>query len=71
MKLLSHLSGGKKSDFPYLQTGDESDFPGLQTGGESSLHINFEANMPILKRGHVIPAHTSVPISYTAHDIEK
>ena len=71
MKVLSHLSGGKESVFPYLQTGGESDFHDLQTGDESSLHINFNVKMPFLKRGHVIPAHTSIPISYTAHDNEK
>ena len=71
MKVLSRLSGGKESDFPYLQTGGESDFHNHQTGGESSLHINFKVKMPLLKRDHVIPAHTSIPISLTAHDIEK
>ena len=38
VKVLSHLSGGKESHFPYPQTGDESDFPYLQTGGENSFH---------------------------------
>ena len=74
MKVFSHLSGGKESDFsdfPYLQTGGESDFHRLQIGDESSLHINSKVNMPLIKRDHVIPAHTSIPISYTAHDIEK
>ena len=71
MNVLSHLSGGKESDFPFLQTCGESDFPYLQIGGESSLHINFNVIMPLLKRARVIPAHTSIPISYTAHDVEK
>ena len=60
MKFLSHLSGGKESDFPYLQTGGEGDFHNLQTGGESSLHNNFKVNMPLIKRDHVIPDHTSI-----------
>ena len=68
MKVLSRLSGDKESD---LQTGGESDFHNHQTGGESSLHINFKVKMPLLKRDNVIPAHTSIPISLTAHDIEK
>ena len=37
VKVLSHLSGGEKSHFPYPQTGGESDFPHLQTGGESDF----------------------------------
>ena len=32
VKILSHLSGGEESYFPYPQTGGESDFPYLQTG---------------------------------------
>ena len=59
MKFLSHLSEGKESDFPYPQTV-EGDFHNLQTGDESSLHINFKVNMPLIKRDHVIPAHTSI-----------
>ena len=63
VKVPSNLSGGKTSDFSYLQAGGESDFPDLQTGGESSMHINFNVIMPLLKRGHAIPAHISVPIA--------
>ena len=38
VKVLSHLSGGEESHFPYPQTGGESEFPYLQTGGENSFH---------------------------------
>ena len=53
MKVLSHLSGDKESDFPYLQTGGESDFHHLQTGDESSLLINFRVNMPLFLKNKV------------------
>ena len=38
VKVLSHLSGGEESHFPYPKTGGESDFPYFQTGGENSFH---------------------------------
>ena len=38
VKVLSHLSGGEESHFPYPQTDGESDFAYLQTGGENSFH---------------------------------
>ena len=38
VKVLSHLSGGEESHFPYPQAGGESDFSCLQTGGENSFH---------------------------------
>ena len=46
VKVLSHLSGGEESHFPYPQTGSESDFPYLQTGGENSFHN--DSNVKIL-----------------------
>ena len=38
VKVLSHLSGGDESHFPYPQIGGESDFSYLQAGGENSFH---------------------------------
>ena len=46
VKVLSHLSGGEESHFPYPQTGGESDLPYLQTGGENSFHN--DSNITIL-----------------------
>ena len=46
VKVLSHLSGGEESHFPYPQTGGESDFPYLQTVVENSFYN--DSNIKIL-----------------------
>ena len=46
VKVLSYLSGGEESHFPYPQTGGESDFPYLQTCGENSFYN--DSNIKIL-----------------------
>ena len=48
VKVLSHLSGGEESHFPYPQAGGESDFPYLQTGGENSFHNDSNTRIKIL-----------------------
>ena len=46
VKVLSYLSGGEESHFPYPQTGGESDFPYLQTCEENSFYN--DSNIKIL-----------------------